>query len=295
MELTKILESVDNNILTEDTKKRIEEAFNLAVESKVEDRVDERLQLEVESALIEIDEDHSEKLQNLVAAIDEDHTNKLNQVVESIERDHTSKLKSIIAKYEKELNESANTHMTTLTEQIDRYLDSYVEELVPVDLVRKAAQNTYATKVLGEAKEVLSVNEKFTDKKFRSAIQDGAQQLSSLQEENRKMAKQLDSLKANQFLEAKISALPSDKASFIRQRLNGKGLTFIKENFEFVNKMYESKQRDEKSQLISASRIPTVDRQEGIISTGDEIVTESNDSENNPNMQLYMEGLSKGY
>jgi len=290
MKLTEILESVDKEILNEETLKRIEEAFETAVQTKVEDQV----QLQVESALIEMDEDHSHKLESLVTAIDVDHAQKLEQVIESVEEDHLDKLKNVVGKYETELDEGAQKHLDHLTEEIDKYLDAYVEELVPTELVEQAARNTYASKILGEAKSVLSVDEKFANKQFQSAVQDGANQIGSLNEENEQLRKQLSVVKAKSFLESRTENLPSAKAQYIRKRLNGKPLNFIKENFEFVADMYEDKTIDESSALNVAPRIPTVDRQV----TEDEIVTESTTGSTNQNhgeneyLDIYMEGMT---
>ena len=291
MKLTEILESVDKEILTEETLQRIQEAFDSAVQTKVDDQ----LQLQVENALIEMDEDHTTKLERLVMAIDEDHTTKLEQVVESVEADHMSKLKNVVKKYEKELNEGAKHHLDHLTEEIDKYLDAYIEELIPVALVERAAKNTYAAKLLGEAKSVLSVDEKYANKQFQEAVKDGANQIQILKEENKKLKDISLAQKAKVFLESNTSSFPSAKAQFVRKRLAGKPLGFIKDNFKFVVEMYEEK-KDESSSLNNTPRIPTVDRQ-GPIIQGGEIVTESNNSENykqedNPYLNIYMEGLT---
>ena len=272
MKLKEILESVDKNLLSEETYGKIEEAFEAAVNSKV----DSQVQLQVESALIEMDEDHSTKLENLVKAIDEDHTEKLNTVVESINADHTSKLQDVVKKYEAELTESASKHIETLTEELDKYLDAYVEELIPVNLVENAARNTYATKVLGEAKSVLSVDEKFASSQFREAVRDGAETIETLKEELAHTKNQLGANKAKAFLESKVEALPTAKANFIKKRLSGKPVSFIKENFKFVESLYEEKE-DSSDSISNNLQIPTVDRQVGTLE--DEIVTESADAD----------------
>jgi DNA-binding transcriptional regulator YbjK len=288
--LKEILESVNQDILTEDTLARIQESFDAAVESKAESRV----QLAVESALLEMDEDHADKLTSIVSAIDEDHTQKLNQVVESIENDHVTKLKKIVAKYERELNESAKNHIEHLTEELDKYLDAYLEEVIPKALVEKAAKNTYASRLLAEAKTVLSVDDKFATTQIRAAVKDGAKTISTLEEENKALKKNLDAAKAKTFLEKKTENLPVAKAQFIKKRLSGKPLNFIKENFEFVEKMFEEK-NDSSSNINRPSRIPSVDRQASL--PGGEIVTESSDmsgdsnGEDTPAMHLYMSGL----
>lgn len=293
MKLTEILESVDKDILTEDTLTRIQEAFDATVASKVESQ----LQLQVENALIEMDEDHSAKLESLVAAIDEDHTQKLEQVVESVEADHMAKLKTVIKKYETEANEGAQHHLDNLTEEIDRYLTAYVEELIPTELVETAAKNTYAAKLLGEAKSVLSVDEKFASKQFKEAVQDGANQIDTLTERNEKLERQVSAQKAKTFLEHNTTNMPSAKGQFIRKRLTGKPLNFIKENFKFVANMYEEKAVDTSAALNNAPRIPNVDRDEPTVPSGEQLIGESVETPepiqnaDNPYIDVYMEGM----
>lgn len=292
-QLKEILESVNSDILTEDTLTRIEESFNEAVETRVEEQV----QLAVESALLEMDEEHSDQLVSIIQTIDEDHTAKLETVVESIEKDHMAKLKRIVEKYERELNDSAKNHMDHLTEELDRYLDSYIEELIPTQLVEKAAKNVYASRILAEAKNVLSVDDKFASSQIREAVQDGAKTINTLQEQNKKLKRNLDAKNARVFLERKVAGFPTAKARFITERFAGKPAQFIKENFEFVEKLYEDK-NDNSSFINKAPRIPSVDRQASL--PGGEIVNESSNLEDSdstvtPEMNLYMSGLVDRY
>lgn len=291
MKLKEILESAGKDILTEDTLNRIQESFDVAVEKKVEEQV----QLQVESALINMDEDHSKKLKEIITAIDEDHTKKLKQVVEAIDRDHTKKLKAISEKYNKEINESAQSHLEELTEKLDKYLSAYLDEVIPTQLVEKAAKNTYASRILKEAKGLLAVDEKLANTHIREAVKDGAKTISVLSEENETLKRTLSQAKAKSFLESKTAAMPIAKATFIKKRLAGKPLNFIKENFEFVARMFSEK--GSSSDLnVNLPRVPSVDRQESM--PGGEIVMESNtnvDSDKNITgaMALYLAGMSE--
>jgi hypothetical protein len=57
MDIASILKTVDKNVLTEETASAISEAFTSAVEEKVQTK----LSLEVESALLKQDEEHAGK------------------------------------------------------------------------------------------------------------------------------------------------------------------------------------------------------------------------------------------
>ena len=90
-ELQSIFENVDKDILNEDTLKAITDL----VEETVNKKVNERVTLEVESALQSMDEDHSARFQQAIEAIDNDHTEKVKKVVEHINKDHIAKLMQI--------------------------------------------------------------------------------------------------------------------------------------------------------------------------------------------------------
>lgn len=291
MDITKILESVDKEILTEDTLNKIKECFEIAVEEKVNTKI----QLAVESALLEQDEDYAVKLQQVIDTIDLDHSNKLNEVLEAVDTKHLAQLQQIKEKYENELTNAASAHLEKLTEDLDSYLNSYVEELIPLSLVQEAAKNTYASRLLNEAKSVLSVDEKFASKQFKSAVKDGANQINQLEEELKRTKAQLNSTKAKTFLESKLQHMPRAKANFIKQRLNGKPLDFIKENFKFVETLYED--RESSGNLLTNKNKPNVDRQVVNTPSVGDLVTESStnegliNEESNPLIDFYLEGM----
>lgn len=290
MNLKQILENVDKEILTEETLDRIETAFNEAVVQKVNERVD----LEVESALIELDEDHSKKLDRVIRAIDEDHTTKLKYVVRSIENDHVKKLKCLVRKYDRELTESAGSHIDVLAEEISNYLDGFVEELVPSNVIREAAKNTHASNLLREAKNVLSVDETLANSQVREAIRDGATQIKTLKRENARLKKIKSFKQGESLLERATANMSNSKTNFIKRRLSGKPVEFIKENFRFVEKMYEEKEA--RASHLSSPSLPHVDRQSAYLASEGDLITESSmtstENEGGSPMDVYLNGLT---
>ena len=102
---SEILSQVDSSIINEETAKEITEAFEAAVNEKVNSRVE----LELESTLSKQDEEHAVKLQKLLEAIDSDHTDKLQKVVNTITENHTGKLEKLVSFYRRALNEKAES------------------------------------------------------------------------------------------------------------------------------------------------------------------------------------------
>ena len=144
MNIKALLEKFDKEVLSEETATAIAEAFETAVNEKV----DARIKLEVESAEAKIDEDHAVKLEKLLEAIDTDHTSKLEKVVDAINENHTEKLESLTAYFRNALNEKANEFSDKLVTDVSNFLDVYLEKTVPQDQLNEAVANTYARKQL---------------------------------------------------------------------------------------------------------------------------------------------------
>jgi hypothetical protein len=121
--ISELLKAATKDILTEDVLKEIESAYEASVDAKV--------QLHVEKALNEQDEDYAKKLETLLEAVDADHTAKLKKIVEALDADRARKLKQIVEKYETALTEEAATFKSEMIDQVSSYLELYLEEKLP--------------------------------------------------------------------------------------------------------------------------------------------------------------------
>jgi hypothetical protein len=92
MDISSIIPAIDTNVLNEEAASAIAEAFETAVNEKVNAQVE----LQVEGALSKQDEEHASKLGKLLEAIDADHSEKLKKVVNAINENHASKLIKIV-------------------------------------------------------------------------------------------------------------------------------------------------------------------------------------------------------
>ena len=129
MDIKQILSEATNGALNEEVLSEIENVF--------EQKINDKVEIHVESALNEQDELYTEKLNELVKKIDEDHSNKLKKVVEAIDTDRASKLKLVIEKYEDSLNEEAQGFQSNLIDSISDYLDVYLEEKIQLKVFKK--------------------------------------------------------------------------------------------------------------------------------------------------------------
>ena len=248
-----ILKQVDESVINEETAKAITEAF----ESAVEEKVNARVSLEVESVLTKQDEDHASKLKKLLEAIDTDHTNKLQTVVNALTENHTDKLKNIVSFYRKALNEKAQKFSTNIVSEISNYLDLYLNKNIPNLQLKEAVQNTYARKQLDRIRELVGIDSDYINESVKSVVSKGKSKIDELNEKLNESYQEnhtlLEKLKINEtavLLEKKTKGMPSSKKEYIFNLLNDKGSSYIEENFNYVVEMFERGEEDKTSDLV---------------------------------------------
>lgn len=248
--------------LTDETLDQIESMFNEAVDTKVA--------IHVEKALVEQDESHADKLQQLLESIDDDHSVKLQKVVEAIDQNHAQKLVQLVKKYETSLNEEASSFKDTLVENISTYLDEYIDEKIPASDIQEAVKNKKATAVLESLRSTLGVDFALAKNTIRHAIAEGKEtidkshdQINVLQEQNSQLAGKVESLSSHILLTEKAQDLPEEKKSYVFKVLGDKDTQFITENFDYTVRLFDKTEQDRLSQIKKdavSKREPEVDR-----------------------------------
>jgi 3-methyladenine DNA glycosylase AlkC len=291
-----ILDQVGSDVLTEETKTAIAEAFNGAVTEAVKAKVE----LEVKEALQEQNLDHAQKLQKVLETIDEDHCSKFKKVVQKIDEDHSVKLKNVIKHYEKLLKEEAETFKKNMVEEISNYVELYIDKTVPARQIAEACENTRAKNILEEMKKLLSIDEEYINENIKEALQDGKSTIGKLQrelneavKENVKLAKEMSFIKSDLILEKKTQHMAADKKNYVRKILADKSPDYITENFEYVIEMFE-RDDDVKTDLIveearretEASKIKTLPKSELINEMNKEIKNEDTVADTGVNAYL---------
>ena len=289
--ISQVLKEATKDILTEDVLNEIEAAYNASVDAKV--------QLHVEKALNEQDEDYSNKLETLLEAIDADHVGKLNQVVTALDRDRSKKLKAIVEKYEAALTNEATNFKNTMVDQVSNYLDLYLEEKLPTASIQEAVSNKRADAVLAEIRNMLSVDMALAQESIRDAVVDGKTQIDEavqqLEFANKRVSslnEELNKVKAALVLEQKVSDLDDEKKVYMKKMLSSKSAKFIAENFNYTLGLFEKTEEERinnlKDEAITEAVANTVDRQ--VIEESVENVTEDYTS---PYAGVYMSELHK--
>ena len=248
--------------LTDETLDQIESMFNEAVDAKVS--------IHVEKALVEQDESHAGKLQQLLESIDDDHSQKLQKVVEAIDKNHAQKLVQLVKKYETSLNEEAGSFKDTLVENISTYLDEYIDEKIPVASIEEAVKNKKATAVLESLRSTLGIDFALAKNTIRDAIQEGKEtidksqsDLRTLQEHNSQLESKVNKLSSHILLTEKAQHLPEEKKSYIFKVLGGKDTQFITENFDYTVRLFDKTEQDRLTEIkheAVSKREPEVDR-----------------------------------
>jgi len=255
--ISELLKAATKDILTEDVLKEIESAYEASVDAKV--------QLHVEKALNEQDEDYASKLETLLEAVDADHTAKLEKVVEALDADRARKLKQIVEKYETALTEEATNFKSEMIDQVSNYLELYLEEKLPVAEIQEAVNNKRAASVLNEMRNMLSVDMALAQESIRDAVVDGKTRIdeaaSQLETANKRIAtltEQLNTVNASLTLEKKISSLDEDKKKYMKKMLGSKSAKFIAENFDYTLGLYEKSEEERFNNLVTEAREETV-------------------------------------
>ena len=257
------LKEATKDILSEESLKEIETAFNEAVSDKV--------QLHVEKALMEQDGAHAAKLSELLEAVDADHNKKLEKLVEAIDADHGQKLRAIVLRHRAVLEEEAGAFKEDIVTTISKYLNIYLEQTFPRDMLEEAVQNKKAVAFLGELRKVFAVDSALANESIKNAVLDGKTRLDEssdsikkLQKEKDELASELNSIKAQYVLESKSQGLPADKKAYVQNLLRNKDPQFITENFDYTLSMFDKTEEDRldemKKEAIIESSATRVDR-----------------------------------
>jgi len=280
-----ILSEQFKDLITDETLSVIEEAFNQAVEEKSQEKIqleienntqklNEEFEQKLNTKIEQIDEDHTNKLKKLVEAIDMDHSAKLQKLVKGIDEKHTSMLQQVKEQYETQINEEAKNFQEKIVEEVSNYLDLYIDKNLPTEQIAEAVKNIKASQQLAQIRQIVGITEEFLDSEVKEALVDGKKTIDSLRnelnealKENMELTQRSNRAEAFIILEQKTQDMPSGKKQFVNKLLANKSPEYIKENFQYVVEMFERESQAEvdevkesvKNQFI---KTPQVDRPE---------------------------------
>lgn len=282
------------DLLNEDVISVIGEKSLVAIQEAFENKVE----LTTEAALIAQDEVYAQKLNELMKAIDKDHSSKMKRVVEAVDADRTQKLLKIAKKYERTLNEDSSAFKKQMVGAVSIYLDEFLEESISKEDLASAVKNKSAYNVLEKLRGVLAVDSVLMKESVQEAVLDGKTQIDNLAIENSKLKKQLSSLqenfnniRVNALIEEKISNMATDKKSFIRKTLKDKSFDFVNENFDYVSRLFDKKEKEKIKSITEEAKQKKMDVD--YIPEYQKVVSESVNTNNDNSYNSYVEELSK--
>jgi len=282
MDLSSILKNIDSNVLNEETATAIAEAFTSAVDEKV----NAKISLELESALSKQDDEHASKLEKLLEAIDNDHSEKLETVVEAINLSHTSKLEKLVSYYRAALNEKAENFSNKVVEEISNFLDLYLEKAIPQVQLDEAVANTTAKQQLEQIKNILAFDPSSLNEDVKNLISQGKNKIDELQaqlnesyNENLTLTHQLTNAKSALLLEEQTKGMRSTKKNFIIKILSDKAPEYISENFNYVVEMFEREDKETSASLVEEAKQTSVSKDARVPAS---VISESKKEVNNP-------------
>jgi 3-methyladenine DNA glycosylase AlkC len=274
------------------------EVFSESSLDAIQEAFDSKVDIATESALIAQDELYAKKLDTLIKTIDKDHTAKMKKIVEAVDQDRAQKLLKVVKKYERTLNEDATQYKQQLVGAVSVYLDEFLEESVSTEDLATAVKNKSAMSVLGKLRNVLSVGSVMMNESIQEAVLDGKSQITSLQEENvelknkmKQLSESYNNVRVNSLIEEKISSMDDDKKSFIRKTLKDKSFEFIKENFDYVSRLFDKKEKEKIKNITEDAKKKSANVD--FIPKTEKILTENLNTNEPSGGDIYLSELSK--
>lgn len=274
------------------------EVFSESSLDAIQEAFDKKVELATEAALVAQDELYAKKLDTLIKTIDKDHTAKMKKIVEAVDQDRAQKLLKVVKKYERTLNEDATAYKKQLVGAVSAYLDEFLEESISTEDLATAVKNKSAMSVLSKLRNVLSVGSVMMNESIQEAVLDGKSQITALENENQKLKKQIDQLtesynnvRVNSLIEEKISSMDDEKKSFIRKTLKDKSFEFIKENFDYVSRLFDKKEKEKIKNITEDAKKKSANVD--FIPKTEKVLTESLNTFETSTGDIYVNELSK--
>ena len=277
-----LLEAVSENGLA-----TLQEAFDKLVESKV----NEQIATAVKSAEVSLDAALTERMEKLVAKLDENAKINLVKVVNKINENHAAELSAVKSKAVKRINEmrenanktiaslkesyevkaakDADKFRESITRELGKFITENVDKCIPYEQIQSAVKNTKAIELLESFKQLLNFEEVYNSEALKrpileayTRIEEGKNEISSLNEENETLKAELAEAKAviaeaerKAYLAKRLAEIPSkDQRMFVERVLEKASMQFIKDNFEYTVKQYRTNSLKENAVLAERTK-----------------------------------------
>lgn len=295
MNINEILSSISKEVLSDEVKTQITEAFNTVVDATAK----EKSAIMLEALEKEIDAKHTDMLQKLVEKIDADHTGKMKIVLETMDQTYAKKLQAVAEKYEQDLNESASNFKKEMITKTASFIDMYVEKSIPTEHLKEAVENIKSRRILEKVRDIVGLDADFISNEIKDAIKEGHEKIKDLENQLKEVVTESSTLKealndsnASLYLVEQTKNLPVEKSSYLKKTFEGKSLKDIKENFKFVLEMYEKNEQDHIDSIKNKEQSKSKVLKEGV-DMAKSVETPKVEDTKNSAMDLYLEALGR--
>ncbi len=244
----------EEGVLSESSQATLTEA----IDAKVNELVTEKIDLALESQ----DTKHTNMLQTLVEKyevrqkdslksleekLDKEHSEVVLETFAKVDEDRTEKLVQLKEHYETLLNEKVKESSDHLVEGLDKYIDMWLDEHIPTDIIQEAAKKDYSQELLSKISNLVGVNESVTDD-----IREGMRDAHRTIEEQRTI---IDKLNKDSYIAHRITDLPIMEQQYIVENFKDEkyDLDFVERNFDYVRTLF-SKNEDAPVRVVQESR-----------------------------------------
>jgi hypothetical protein len=159
---------------------------------------------------------------------------------------------TMVEYYQNAITSDAGSLKNTLVENVSNYLDLYLENTFPADMMDEAVKNKRALAVLEDVRSLLGVDMALAKNSIKEAVLDGKEriqqssnQLGAVVQENNQLHNELTMARAEILLTDKCQNLPEDKTRYLKKVLIDKDLQFINENFDYTLSLFEKQKQDQ--------------------------------------------------
>ena len=238
--LNKLLDKLGAEMLSAEAKQQIIKEFEALIAEKAK--------IHVQAATEKLDAEHAMVLEKVLANIDADHANKFKVAMERIDKSYAHKLKLCKERFNKCINADAKAFKNKLTNALSVWLESALKDYIPDTTIAESVQAKHNEKMLNELRNVLGVDLAFANaktvnafKKQRAQIMEAKKHAANVSKKYAILKEQAKKANTNLLVEKVINKLKDpEEREFMKRRMSGKPINFVKENFDYVLNLYRN-------------------------------------------------------
>lgn len=224
--------------------------------NEIKQEFDKQVQIAVESALHQHDEESIEQVKALESQINEAHKIQLTNLMKKADKAYNTRLDKVKAAYENIINTDASKFKRTLVENIEKMIDKHISDILPYETIKEAARNKTAMLVLEGLRQQLCVDSALMRESIRKPMLEAkdymrgaSEYIKNLKKKNTALTEQLNRSRADLLIENVVSTLPEDEAKHMRLMLEGKDAKFVSEQSEYILNLYKKGKAERRENL----------------------------------------------